>query len=96
VVARVRFQPSGREVRVVRGTTLLDAARRAGVPLASACDGGALCGRCGVTILAGRDAIAPEDERETQTLRRNRAGAGQRLACRVVVSSDLEVTTSYW
>jgi ferredoxin len=96
VTVRIRFQPSGREVRALRGTTLLDAARRAGLPLASACDGGALCGRCGVTILAGAAGVAPEGEDEARAKRRNRAGAGERLACRVLVSGDLEVTASYW
>ena len=33
----MRFQPSGRSVVVAAGSTLLEAARRAGLPLASAC-----------------------------------------------------------
>jgi ferredoxin len=91
----VRFQPSGREIRVVRGTKLLDAARSAGLPIASGCGGDALCGRCGVTVLSGRE-LPPEDEREARAKCRNRAGAGLRLACRLVVPDDLEVTASYW
>jgi uncharacterized 2Fe-2S/4Fe-4S cluster protein (DUF4445 family) len=94
--ARVRFSPSGREIRVAVGTTLLEAARRAGLPMASACGGDALCGRCGVLVLAGSDTIAPEEERETSAKRRNRVPAGQRLACRIPVSGELLVTASYW
>jgi uncharacterized 2Fe-2S/4Fe-4S cluster protein (DUF4445 family) len=94
--ARVRFDPSGREIRVAVGTTLLEAARRAGLPIASACGGDALCGRCGVLVLAGEETIAPEDERETRAKRRNRVPAEQRLACRIPVSGDLQVTASYW
>jgi adenylate cyclase len=91
---QVRFEPSGRTVRVVTGSSLLSAARSAGLPLASGCGGGALCGRCGVSVLAG----APPSltDAEVRALRRNRAPAGQRLACRVLVSSDLTVTASYW
>ena len=93
---QVRFQPSGRTVRVVTGSSLLEAARRAGLPLASACGGEALCGRCGVSVLACARPLPPEAEPETRAKRRNRAPASQRLACRVAVSSDLTVTTSYW
>lgn len=93
---QVRFEPSGRTVRVVTGSSLLEAARRAGLPLASACGGEALCGRCGVQVLAGGRALPPEGEPETRAKRRNRAPASQRLACRVAVPCDLTVTTSYW
>jgi ferredoxin len=93
---RVRFQPSGREIRVAAGTTLLEAARRARLPIASACRGDALCGRCGVSVLAGASALPEEREPEARAKRRNRVPAEQRLACRVVVSNDLEVTAGYW
>jgi ferredoxin len=91
---RVSFQPSGRAVRVVAGTSLLEAARRAGLPLASACRGDGLCGRCGVRVIAGAPALA--SEREARAKRRNRVPAEQRLACCVAVSNDLEVTAGYW
>jgi ferredoxin len=93
---QVRFEPSGRTVRVVTGSSLLEAARRAGLPLASACGGDALCGRCGVRVLSGASSLPPEGGLEARALRRNRAPDGQRLACRALVSSDLTVTTSYW
>ncbi len=93
---QVRFEPSGRTVRVVTGTSLLTAAHRAGLPLASACGGDALCGRCGVSVLAGASSLQVQNELEARALRRNRAPAGQRLACRALVSSDLTVTATYW
>jgi uncharacterized 2Fe-2S/4Fe-4S cluster protein (DUF4445 family) len=96
VDVRVRFQPSGRCVVVAAGSTLLDAARCVGLPLAAACGGDALCGRCGVTLLAGEGALAPEGAAEAQAKRRNRVAAGQRLACRATLLGDLEVTASYW
>ena len=93
---RVRFQPSGRSVRVAAGSSLLEAARRAGLPIASACGGEALCGRCGVSVLSGESALPPPGAPEARAKRRNRVPAEQRLACRVAVSSDLEVTAGYW
>ena len=92
----MRFQPSGRCVVVAAGSTLLAAARRVGMPLAAACGGDALCGRCGVTLLAGAGAVSPEDAAEAKAKRRNRVAPEQRLACRATLLGDLEVTASYW
>jgi uncharacterized 2Fe-2S/4Fe-4S cluster protein (DUF4445 family) len=92
----IRFSPSGRSVRVPRGTNLLEAVRSAGLPIASACGAGALCGRCGLRVLRGDSALGAESQAETDAKRRNRVADGLRLACRVAVEGDLEVTASYW
>ena len=92
----VRFEPSGREVRVLRGTTLLEAARRAGLPLASACGADGLCARCDVEILDGGASLEAESESERRCKLRNRVDPRQRLACRVILSSDARVRASYW
>lgn len=93
---KVRFEPCGREVRVLRGTTLLEAAQRAGLPIASACGADGLCGRCGLEILEGSAALGAESASEQRSKRRNRVEAGQRLACRVILSADARVRASYW
>lgn len=92
----VRFEPSGREVRVPLGTTLLEAARSAGLPLASACGAEGLCGRCGLEILDGGAGLGAECEEERQSKRRNRVDPRQRLACCVKLSADARVRASYW
>jgi len=96
VDARIRFLPSGRELRVARGTTLLEAARRAGLPMASACGADGLCARCGVRVHAGVGALSAEGELEARQKRRNRIDPALRLACRAAVSGDVEVSASYW
>ena len=48
----IRFQPSGRTIRVDPGTSVLEAARAAGLPIASGCGARSLCGRCGVYVAA--------------------------------------------
>lgn len=92
----VRFAPSGRRIRVAAGTTLLHAVRRAGLPLAGACGAEGLCARCGVIVLAGAEALTAEGAEEAQAKARNRVDPAQRLACRLAVEGDLEVTTPYW
>jgi len=92
----VRFQPSGRALRVERGTTLLEAARRAGLPMASACGADGICARCGVRVLAGALALSPETQAEERQKRRNRIDPALRLACRAAALGDVEVTAGYW
>jgi ferredoxin len=92
----VRFQPSGRALRVERGTTLLEAARRAGLPMASACGADGICARCGVRVLAGADRLSPETQAEERQKRRNRIDPALRLACRAAALGDVEVTAGYW
>jgi adenylate cyclase len=92
----VRFRPSGRSVRVPRGTTLLEAAQRAKLPVASACGAAGLCGRCGMLILSGARSLAAEDEIETRVKRANRVDPSERLACRIAPTDDIEVTARYW
>ena len=79
------------------GTTLLEAARRAGLPLASACGAEGICGRCGLRVLAGADALSLETEEEARAKQRNRIGEALRLACFTAIETGpVEVTTRYW
>lgn len=96
VQVTVRFEPTGTEVQVPCGTTLLDAARRAGLPLASGCGAEGLCARCGLEILEGAGAFAAEAEDERRSKLRNRVDPRQRLACRAVLRADARVRASYW
>lgn len=97
----VRLVPSRegapiRTARVPSGTRLLEAVQRAGLPIAHACGGGGLCGRCGVQVLAGAEALAPPSAAEERAKQRNRVPAELRLACQLELCGPLEVTASYW
>jgi 2Fe-2S ferredoxin len=96
MTAEVRFQPSGQQLRVASGTSLLDAARRAGLPVASACGADGLCGRCGMRVLAGEAHLSAETPGESRIKQRNRIAPELRLACRASVGGDVEVTAPYW
>ena len=90
----IRFRPSGRSVRVPRGTTLLEAARVAGLPAARACGGDLLCGRCACTVVSG--AAPDESDAERRTKHRNRVDAGKRLSCALRLDRSVEVTAPGW
>jgi len=92
----VRFEPSGRSARVERGTTLLEAARCAGLPVASSCGAEGICGRCGMEILTGDEALDPASPVETEIKRMNRIDPALRLSCRLELSTNLVVTAPYW
>ena len=95
----VRFEPAHgepREVRVPVGATLLDAARRGSLPIASACDADGLCARCGLVVLEGGDALSPESDAESAAKRRNRVDAAERLACQARVRGPVVATARYW
>ena len=73
-------------------STLLSAARRAGVPLASSCRGAGICDACRVRVVEGGDLLSELTERE----RESPLGPGERLACQAVVLGPVTVTTGYW
>lgn len=83
----VTFHPAGVTVEVPAGTTLLEAARLAGLPLPSTCGGRGTCGDCAVRILEG-DAPPPGGLEQASL-----AGAppSVRLACLTRVTSPLTV-----
>ncbi len=87
--AEVVFWPSGKSVRVRRGTSVLDASRRAGVTIATRCGGKAACFMCKVTVRPGSE-LAPIGDAE----RRKLAGLeekGIRLSCQTRVTGRVEV-----
>ncbi|MCU6710021.1 2Fe-2S iron-sulfur cluster-binding protein [Paenibacillus sp. J5C_2022] len=87
--AEVTFLPSGRTVQVRRGTSLLDAARRAGVHIPTRCGGKAACFMCKVKV-TGDSELLPIGEAE----RRKLAGMQDqafRLACQARAAGKVEV-----
>jgi ferredoxin len=96
MTVRVRFLPSGAEVLAEAGATLHEAARRAGLPIASACGADGICGRCGVLCVEGEAHLPPETPAESEVKARNRVDSRYRLACRVSPQGDVTVTAPYW
>ena len=93
---RVRFLPSEIDVEVPAGTTLLDAALAAGLPVARSCGADGVCGRCGLAIVAGGEHLSQESADETRIKQRNRVDAALRLACRATIHGDVTAQADYW
>jgi uncharacterized 2Fe-2S/4Fe-4S cluster protein (DUF4445 family) len=80
----IDFEPLGRRAQVALGTTLLEAARQAGVGLSAVCGGAGTCGDCRVRVVAGEVSSPTEAEAEATS-------AGFRLACQTRVLGDVRV-----
>jgi len=90
----VDFEPLGRRACVARGTTLLEAARQAGVGLSAVCGGAGTCGTCRVRVVDGQ--VSPSfPDAEGREGREGREGKEGRerfwLACQTRVLSDVRV-----
>ncbi|MEW5748676.1 MAG: ASKHA domain-containing protein [Candidatus Thermoplasmatota archaeon] len=83
--ARVAFRPDGRSAVVEPGTTVLEAARAAGLHVDAVCDGEGKCGRCKVRV------SGPHRSEESTALSEEERRAGILLACRTFVDGDVEV-----
>ncbi|MFB6353706.1 MAG: ASKHA domain-containing protein [Halobacteriales archaeon] len=81
----VRFQPSERAVSAAPGTTLLEAARDAGLRIESLCGGEGLCGTCKVVVEAGADYLTPPSPADEELFAEDQLAEGYRLSCRAAV-----------
>jgi uncharacterized 2Fe-2S/4Fe-4S cluster protein (DUF4445 family) len=85
----VTFEPGGHVAVVPHGTTLLAAARAAGVVLDAPCDGMGTCGSCRVLAEGALSALSAS---ERELLGGAALLAGKRLACRARALGDVRVT----
>lgn len=74
---------------VLRGDTLLEAARQAGVLLSANCGGVGVCGQCRVAVVGGE--LSPPTDADNEHLTEEQLAAGQRLACSTRIAGNLKV-----
>jgi uncharacterized 2Fe-2S/4Fe-4S cluster protein (DUF4445 family) len=83
---QVTFLPFEMTMSVGHGMNLLEAARRAGLPVKSSCGEKGTCGDCLVRVTGGKTKT-----RKTALVSEDLSGQGYVLACQSVVLSDLVV-----
>lgn len=86
---QIEFQPIGKRVKVSLGASVLEAARQAGIDLASACGGEGNCGQCQIVLLEGQ--VSPATLDEEFILSDLELASNNRLACCTQALSDLKV-----
>ncbi len=82
----IRFEPSGRVVKVTRGMTVIRAARLAGLHVNSSCGGTGVCGKCRVQVISG-EVLGGKSEK----LSSDELADGVRLACTAKLEGDIVV-----
>lgn len=80
------FMPMRKRVDVEVGTTLLEAAQRAGIVLDSVCGGDGICGRCRMVVRSGS-----VDGKTTGMLSREEVRNGVVLACQTTAAGDARI-----
>lgn len=85
----VTFLPSYRKIEVVRGTTVLDAAQRAGLNMNVVCGGQGKCGKCVVYIQSGKTEF--DQQKYGRFFTTEELAKGACLACETLVQGDLQV-----
>ena len=92
---KVLIQPSGLELEVPKGTSLMQAARDQGYYWPTQCDMECRCATCFVIIEAGAEHLSAMGRAEAATLQeqrgRNALDQPVRLACQVLVHADVVV-----
>jgi uncharacterized 2Fe-2S/4Fe-4S cluster protein (DUF4445 family) len=85
----VTFLPSYRKIEVPRGTTILDAAQRAGLNMNVVCGGQGKCGKCVVFIQSGKTEF--DRQKYGRFFTEAELAKGACLACETLVQGDLHV-----
>src|SRR3989339_497545 len=85
---QVKFFPEEKTVQVEAGTTIMEAAAKAGVNLGNSCGGKGVCGKCRVRVLNGN---IHADKHSIGILSGDEIKEGYVLSCQTRVSSDLEI-----
>ena len=85
---KVIFKPLKQEAEVEPGTSLLDAAQKAGVSITSDCGGMGRCGKCKLFVQKGVSSLSP---REREYLTPDEIRQKIRLACQAAVKAPAVV-----
>jgi uncharacterized 2Fe-2S/4Fe-4S cluster protein (DUF4445 family) len=85
----VTFLPSYRKIEVERGTTILDAAQRAGLNMNVICGGQGKCGKCVVFIQSGKTEF--DRQKYGRFFTQEELDKGACLACETFVQGDIHV-----
>lgn len=83
---QIEFQPSGKKIEIEEKTTVIRAARLAGLHINASCGGAGVCGKCRVVLESGniRGGISEKFSREE-------IAAGIRQACTAQIIEDVVV-----
>lgn len=83
--------PNGKEVRVTKGTSILEASREHRIGHVSMCGGRGRCSTCRVRVMSDVESLPPRNGIETTVAERLSLQDNVRLACQLRPTTSLEV-----
>ena len=89
IMRTVTFLPGYRKIDVARGSTILDAAQRAGLNINVVCGGQGKCGKCVVYVQSGKAEF--DHQKYSRFFSEDELAKGACLACETLVQGDLQV-----
>jgi ferredoxin len=94
-MAKVRFLKEKLEVEVPEGTTILEAARKAGAPEGDRCGGVCACSTCHVYVVKGFDDTSEIEDEEFDILDKAiDVRMTSRLGCQAKIAGDVDIEIS--
>jgi 2Fe-2S ferredoxin len=92
---KVRFLKEKVEVEVPEGTSILEAARKAGAPEGDRCGGVCACSTCHVYVVRGLDQTSEVEDEEADILDKAfDVRMESRLGCQAKIHGDIDVVIS--
>lgn len=88
---KLTFRDKKVTLDVEEGTTILDAALEAGIPLYHTCGGNCSCSTCRVFVVAGSENLSSPADAEAQVLEAFDLAHPYRLGCQAEVRGDVTV-----
>ena len=75
--------PEGKDIKIPKGVSVLEASRIAGIPHVSVCGGKGRCTTCRVKIISGLDNVNEPNSHEASIIKRLGFENDVRLACQL-------------
>ncbi len=74
----------------------MDILMESGIPVASSCGGQAVCTKCLVKVIEGKENLSPETPDEADMRDIHEWSRDERLSCQCTVQGDIKIDASYW
>ncbi len=83
-------------LQVEAEANLMDALLRAGLPVASSCDGDGVCSKCRIRILQGAENLSERNPTELFLMEKSKFTPDFRISCQTQVLGDISIAATYW
>ncbi|MGE0631638.1 MAG: 2Fe-2S iron-sulfur cluster-binding protein [Pseudobdellovibrionaceae bacterium] len=93
---QVKFIKNKPAFEISPETPLMEALTNQGIPVASSCGGEAVCCKCTVKIIEGRENLSPENSEEKFLREQFDLAPDMRVSCQTKVLGDVTIDTNYW